>query len=548
MYGERSKAFIMSDRTVTGRSANASSVDILDIQNLTINKMGFEMDMTDFIWENVAHEVALRAEVGVDIDESDVRCNRIFASRVTRTFGSESLLYRETPLAVRFRANLKSLDLWDLVTAPGLVRNILEGETSFRQFANHRDPELNAWMAPLILFCYTARKLQNDNFSRAGSRTPHCLGFQASRAEGVCLYKKMLNLCYGTGIIPRVFYGTYAHKEVYKSTYSAQLKRVLAQPCDILVGSPGRFVHVLQSHYRLSGLGLLCIDQVQHFVRADWNDDFFTPLRRLKILLNSTSVYLQGCAISKQSASMMISRLGLPEDCHWIGTKGLDCKYVSRAVTQIICPVKDGPPALSKATDIISNNMLDRKQTLVIAQRRESAAALRRDIVRLLQSRGLTHAEGEIGLLTSDTSQHDNEKILSAFMKADEVKVLIGTEILTEIPDFHVTEHIVWIGSPCFSGDYRNGLVRVFRNDHDKSGVSTIITTPQDKLDIPEIVQVIAEGGNKTLEEAREAVKATSEESEELEITGTASSYVNKRQMLRCHRCSRRKYTVASLW
>jgi superfamily II DNA/RNA helicase len=256
----------------------------------------------------------------------------------------------------------------------------------------------------------------------------------------------------------------------YGGTSSGEQKRLLADGCDIVVGTPGRLLDFLNSAWlSLRGVRYLVLDEADRMLDMGFINDVDAILRRAPM---SRRTLLFSATIPQPIVELSQRYMFHPETVR-VGGPGT---RVKDTVEHYLYPVVP-----DQKTELLQA-ILEREQpvkTLVFSATRETTSTL------ALQ---LRRGGFEVVSLSSLLSQANRERALGAFRRG-EFPVLVATDVAARGLDITDIDLVVNYDAPSQAEDYVHRIGRTGRAH--RSGKAITLVTPRDAPRVAEIERLL---------------------------------------------------------
>lgn len=385
-----------------------------------------------------------------------------------------------------------------------IIRRAWNLPAPFKLFSDATWSSEKSWAAVGAAVKIAGRELQNATDNNTETRKPTSVILVATRAQATVLFFKALNLCYGTGVRPRVLYGTSTEKESCPSF--VEQRRLLRNRggCDVVIATPGRFFHMIHSGVTaLDDIRFLCLEEAQVFALDMWTETdcfqglgFFQNLAKFGVIGAKTSVLCLGTGLRRGDATTALvrhMRLGAQHrDYQALHTQDV---HHARHVQQHFASIQDGRVLIAHAASLVSVILLGKMKTLIFlnsSEERPVLEAFYSDIIQVLKDLGVADAEQQVGIHAPFKSQQHNESILADFSLGKKVNVLVGSQLLASLPHTGGISNVLHIGLPRHWIPYEIRLQHVAAQTVEASGTSMALVMAKDAPEFPEIARSVA--------------------------------------------------------
>lgn len=246
-----------------------------------------------------------------------------------------------------------------------------------------------------------------------------------------------------------------------------QQKKALETGAEIIVATPGRLIALLAGgKMDLSTLEHLILDEADRMMDMGFSDDIlkivnYLPKNRQTILFSAT--------MPPKIRQFSMKFLNAPEEI------SIALGKTAEGVTQAMYSVYD-----TQKEELVKHILSQKKYEAVIifASTKEKVKSLFK----------ILRKQFEIEAFHSDLEQVDREKIMSAF-KNRQVKILIGTDIISRGIDVVGIELVINFDTPSDPEDYVHRVGRTARAD--KEGAAITFVNPKDQYKFDRIESLI---------------------------------------------------------
>jgi len=286
----------------------------------------------------------------------------------------------------------------------------------------------------------------HSNYGRSKMATPRVLILSPTRELTMQIHVEAMKFCFKTNLKPCVVYGgTSVRDQVSKIQYG----------CDILVGTPGRLIDLVdRGNVALSSVQFLILDEADRMLDMGFEKD----IRKI--------VEERDMPGSEYRQTLMFSAT-FPKNIRNLATDFLKRDHLFLKVgrigstTDMIKQVIKVVEHREKQTEIIKDLSEIKGRTLIFSETKSDTDAL----ARLLFRQGFS-ATGIHG----DRSQPEREAALRAF-KAGKIQVLVATDVAARGLDIDDVQHVINYDLPKTIDSYVHRIGRTGRAGN--SGVAT---------------------------------------------------------------------------
>ncbi|KAJ3417300.1 DEAD-box ATP-dependent RNA helicase [Chytridiales sp. JEL 0842] len=331
------------------------------------------------------------------------------------------------------------------------------------------------------------KEYYTHNITRGAGRqvgAPTCLVISPTRELACQIFDEFRKFCYLSWVKPCVVYG---------GVSEAALIQNMNQGCHILIATPGRLMHMLETRQvTLSKVKFLIIDEADRLLDMGFEPDMRQIVHKQDMCQDESRLtMLFSATFPREDSTIELQIRVLARDfvqdvvLITVGRVGV----IPTTITQMIYKMGDGETKSSKLLDLLYEQ--EAGQTIIFVQTKRSADTLD----------DFLHTQGfPVTSIHSERNQKEREDAINSF-KANRTPILIATDVAGRGWDIPNVLHVINYDMPKSIEDYVHRIGRTGRAgnpgfassfydpDHDAEIASDLVKVlKQTGTEIPEFL------------------------------------------------------------